>query len=140
RRRARLAVSADQAVPRASGESDENLLAFLEEILKTYARYCRVRLGHPEWRAEIAHWVSFHLPEPFDFSKLVDTRRPNAALPEERVGPPERHRRREGFTLTDPRMNRREVLGQTHYCLLCHEREKDSCSKGFFDTKTKTFQ
>jgi NADPH-dependent glutamate synthase beta subunit-like oxidoreductase len=36
-------------------------------------------------------------------------------------------------------MSRREVLGQTHYCLLCHEREKDSCSKGFFDDKTATF-
>ena len=63
-------------------------------------------------------------------------KRPNPALPEERVGPARGHRRREGFTLTDPRMTPREVLGETHYCLLCHEREKDSCSKGFFDAKT----
>src|SRR5207244_3453814 len=47
---------------------------------------------------------------------------------------------RDGFELTDRRMTRRQVLGQTHYCLLCHEREKDSCSKGFFDEKTNTFQ
>ena len=46
----------------------------------------------------------------------------------------------EGFTLTDPRMTQREVLGETHYCLLCHEREKDSCSKGFFDAKTSAWQ
>ena len=37
-------------------------------------------------------------------------------------------------------MTPREVLGETHYCLLCHDREKDSCSKGFFDAKTAAWQ
>ena len=37
-------------------------------------------------------------------------------------------------------MTRREVLGETHYCILCHDRDKDSCSKGFFDAKTGTWQ
>jgi len=140
RRVAERAASADAGVPRAAGQSDEKLLAFLEAVLQTYAVYCRARLERPDWRAEISGWVSFHLPEPVDFANLVDTRRPSPSLPEERVGPAHRRRRRDGFVLTDPRMTRREVLGQTHYCLLCHEREKDSCSKGFFDAKTNTYQ
>ena len=28
-------------------------------------------------------------------------------------------------------MKTREVLSEIHYCVLCHERDKDSCSKGF---------
>jgi NADPH-dependent glutamate synthase beta subunit-like oxidoreductase/NAD(P)H-flavin reductase len=46
------------------------------------------------------------------------------------VGPDDRLRRRDGFRLTDRRMNPREVLSEIHYCVLCHERDKDSCSKG----------
>ena len=44
-----------------------------------------------------------------------------------------RLRRRDGFTLTDARMQPREVLSEIHYCVLCHERDKDSCSKGLHD-------
>ena len=46
------------------------------------------------------------------------------------VGPDDRLRRRDGFKLTDARMKPREVLSEIHYCVLCHERDKDSCSKG----------
>ena len=41
---------------------------------------------------------------------------------------------------TDRRMTRREVLGQTHYCILCHEREKDSCAKGIPEKETGRFR
>jgi NADPH-dependent glutamate synthase beta subunit-like oxidoreductase/NAD(P)H-flavin reductase len=128
------------AVAGPRGESDEELLAWLESLLQTYALWCHARMIRPQWRAAIAGWVSFHLPESLDYQNLVETERPFQHRPEERVGPPSRRRRREGFTLTDPRMTRREVLGQTHYCLLCHEREKDSCSTGFSDPKTGGFQ
>jgi hypothetical protein len=48
-------------------------------------------------------------------------------------GPDWRLRRRDGFGLTDPRFTRRESLSEIHYCVLCHERDKDSCSKGLHD-------
>jgi NADPH-dependent glutamate synthase beta subunit-like oxidoreductase len=128
------------ALPRPRGGSDEALLAFLEALLTTYALWSQARMRRPELASEIRGWTSFHLPEPMNYDALVETERPNPALPEERVGPSSRRRRRDGFELTDRRMTRREVLGQTHYCILCHEREKDSCSKGFFDEKTGTFQ
>ena len=51
--------------------------------------------------------------------------------------PTSRLRRREGFKLTDPRFSRREVLSEIHYCVLCHERDKDTCSKGIRDKEGK---
>ena len=49
------------------------------------------------------------------------------------LGPDWRLRRRDGFKLTDARMKPREVLSEIHYCVLCHERDKDSCSKGLHE-------
>ena len=62
---------------------------------------------------------------------------PDAQLPEAMVGPDWRLRRRDGFKLTDARMRPREVLSEIHYCVLCHERDKDSCSKGLHDKDGK---
>jgi len=81
----------------------------------------------------VAHWVSYRHPHPLDYNHLVQIERRRPGLPEMMVGPDERLRRRDGFTLTDPRMTRREVLDEAHYCLYCHERDKDSCSKGFVE-------
>jgi NADPH-dependent glutamate synthase beta subunit-like oxidoreductase/NAD(P)H-flavin reductase len=137
---ARAAASPAEELPRASGDGDEALLEFIERLLAQYALWCHLRREHPALKADIRGWVSFRVPEPVDYQRLVATQRPNPDRPEERIGPPERHRRREGFQLTDPRMTPREVLGEAHYCLLCHEREKDSCSRGFLDAKTGSYQ
>ncbi len=138
RRAAAAAPEVGLPVPRDL--SDDSALEFLETLLARYAFWCKARLDDPELRRRVAGWVSFRLPGPVDFHHLVETERPEPSLSEVRVGPAHRRRRREGFGLTDPRMTRREVLGETHYCILCHEREKDSCSKGFFDEKTGTLQ
>jgi NADPH-dependent glutamate synthase beta subunit-like oxidoreductase/NAD(P)H-flavin reductase len=137
---ARAAQAAIPLVEPPADLTDEALLKFLEKTIETYAVWCRLRLEPGPLHAEVASWASFHLPEPMDYANLVRTERPTPGLPEERVGPFARRRRRDGFGLTDPRMTRREVLGETHYCLICHDREKDSCSKGFFDAKTASFQ
>jgi NADPH-dependent glutamate synthase beta subunit-like oxidoreductase/NAD(P)H-flavin reductase len=137
---ARAGSSPASGLARASGDSDEALLEFLEQLLGRYALWCRLRREHPALRPGVAGWVSFRVPETVDYQRLVATERPNPERPEERIGPPDRHRRREGFRLTDPRMSRRDVLGEAHYCLLCHEREKDSCSRGFLDAKTGSYQ
>ena len=137
---AKAARSTAIDLPRAAGLSDEELLAFLHKLLETYALWCHIRRESPALHHETRHWISFKLPETLDYQNLVATARPDPALPERRIGPAATHRRREGFGLTDPRMTRREVLGETHYCLLCHDREKDSCSKGFYDPKTSVWQ
>ncbi|MFI5179624.1 MAG: FAD-dependent oxidoreductase, partial [Vicinamibacterales bacterium] len=96
-------------------------------------RWCAARIHDRAYR----HWVIFRFPENVDHFQLVEVRHPNPDLPEAQIGPEWRLRRRDGFVLTDPRMQPREVLSEIHYCVLCHERDKDSCSKGLHDKDGK---
>jgi NADPH-dependent glutamate synthase beta subunit-like oxidoreductase/NAD(P)H-flavin reductase len=84
----------------------------------------------------IRAWTSMRLPRNVDWTHLVDEVRPEPALPELFVGPEHERRQRLGFSLTDRRMRRREVEAEIEYCMLCHDRDKDSCSKGLLDPKT----
>jgi NADPH-dependent glutamate synthase beta subunit-like oxidoreductase/NAD(P)H-flavin reductase len=81
------------------------------------------------WKAgAFEGWTSFRLPQPMLFDHLV----PTEEAGEHAVGGPHHHfRRRDAFHLTDPRMTGREISDESHYCIYCHERNKDSCSKGF---------
>ena len=92
-------------------------------------RWCAARVHQRAYRG----WVIFRFPENVEPFQLVEVQRPDASLPEAMIGPGWRLRRRDGFTLTDPRMKTREVLSEIHYCVLCHERDKDSCSKGLHE-------
>jgi NADPH-dependent glutamate synthase beta subunit-like oxidoreductase/NAD(P)H-flavin reductase len=92
-------------------------------------RWCAARIDDPAYR----HWVIFRFAETLDYWNLVKVQRPSPDLPEMMFGPDERLRLRDGFGLTDPRMTTREVLSEIHYCVLCHERDKDSCSKGLHE-------
>src|SRR3954471_11343887 len=89
-------------------------------------RWCAARIHDRAYR----DWVVFRFPENVEPFHLVDVEHPDSRLPEAQVGPAWRRRGRGGFTLTDSRMRPREVLSEIHYCVLCHERDKDSCSKG----------
>jgi NADPH-dependent glutamate synthase beta subunit-like oxidoreductase/NAD(P)H-flavin reductase len=91
--------------------------------------WCAMHLHDPAYR----HWVSFHFPEAMDHFNLVQVQRPDSAVPESMIGPDDTLRRRDGFELTDRRMQPRQILGEIHYCILCHERDKDTCSKGIRD-------
>jgi NADPH-dependent glutamate synthase beta subunit-like oxidoreductase/NAD(P)H-flavin reductase len=97
--------------------------------LDALKRWCAARIHDPAYRS----WVIFRFPENVEPWHLVDVQRPLDELPEHMLGPDAKLRRRDGFTLTDPRMKTREVLSEIHYCVLCHERDKDSCSKGLHE-------
>ncbi|MGB0935335.1 MAG: FAD-dependent oxidoreductase [Alphaproteobacteria bacterium] len=58
----------------------------------------------------------FSLPQKIDPENLVDL---DPAL-----------RCRDGFAHTDPGHSEAYIHGQAHYCIWCHKRDKDSCSKG----------
>src|SRR5206468_244712 len=127
---ARIAALREDAVPRglpAEGD-DTALVKSWTELFDAYVG--RLRFA-PEHRTRTKRWASFFLAKPVKFDALVATLRPKTELPEARVGLPSHARARDGFGLTDPRKTPREVTGEVHYCLICHEREKDSCSKGF---------
>ena len=112
---------------RVSGTDEEKqAVATQVEALK---RWCAAHVDDPRFRS----WVVFRFPETLDAARLVPVVRPDPSLPEAMVGPEARLRRREGFALTDRRFSVREVLSEIHYCVLCHERDKDTCSKGIRD-------
>jgi NAD(P)H-flavin reductase/NADPH-dependent glutamate synthase beta subunit-like oxidoreductase len=101
----------------------------VSEESESLKRWCAARIHDPAYR----DWVIFRFPENIDYWHLVGVERPEPQLPEAMVGPDARLRQRDGFKLTDPRWRPREVLSEIHYCVLCHERDKDSCSKGLHD-------
>jgi NADPH-dependent glutamate synthase beta subunit-like oxidoreductase/NAD(P)H-flavin reductase len=98
-----------------------------------FERFAAVHRFVPSAHASLHGWVSFHAPHFVDFEDLVPLRRPEPKLANITEGPVEHRRRRDGFKLTDGRMDRREVASEADYCMYCHEREKDSCSKGMHD-------
>ena len=131
----------------------------LEPVLATQdrelavARYAATLLAHPEttasaaerlvqWaylaltdpagQAAVADWASFRLPQKVDHTRLVPLTRTDAIRLQ---ADPETFRRRDGFTLTDPRMNARQVQSEVHYCKYCHDHEGDFCSIGFPEKK-----
>ncbi len=101
--------------------------------IESLKRWCAAHLHDSRYRG----WVVFRFPENLDYDHLVRIQRPDPKLPEEILGPDEKLRRRDGFKLTDNRYTRRENLSEIHYCVLCHERDKDTCSKGIRDKEGK---
>jgi NADPH-dependent glutamate synthase beta subunit-like oxidoreductase/NAD(P)H-flavin reductase len=100
------------------------------ERLADVTAWARALAFHPEMRQRRRHFASFVHPEKLDFENLVRRVFPDPALPTLFEGPAEERRHRDGFGLTDPRMTPREALREMHYCIICHPREKDSCSRG----------
>lgn len=117
------------APPPAEGPFRDTVKDATSRALETLERWLVMRRDDPALR----HWMAFRIPKAVQHEKLVQLRRPDAARPELVEGPEHHRRHRDGFALTDPRASRLEVRDQVEYCLFCHDRDKDSCSKGFRD-------
>src|ERR1022692_3439238 len=98
--------------------------------LETVRQWAKALAFHPALHARSAHFSSFEQPEKLDYQNLVPLERPDPQHPEKIMGHRETRRHRDGFKLTDGRMSQRESMQEVHYCLFCHERQKDSCSTG----------
>ncbi|MBV9576725.1 MAG: FAD-dependent oxidoreductase [Gammaproteobacteria bacterium] len=106
-------------------EKPDNYAAEIEKLVQ----WCTRALAQSE--PIITNWTSFSIPERMDYANLVPTS-PLADDPHHRlVGPASHWRIRDGFKLTDARMNEREVQDEVNYCIYCHDHEGDFCSKGF---------
>jgi len=115
-----VAYFAEKITAEQNREAQDNLIAWCVQALETEAGQQAVK-----------GWVSFHLPYHLNYANLVSVERvPDDDL-ERLQGLAERWRHREGFKLTDHRMNLREVLDHVHYCVYCHKTDGDFCSKGF---------
>ncbi|HEX8456181.1 MAG TPA: FAD-dependent oxidoreductase [Pyrinomonadaceae bacterium] len=106
---------------------------FVKSALRLVETWAAVHSTQPAAKARVHGWVSFRVPHPLNYEHLVQIERHDAELPERMRGLDQNLRRRDGFGLTDARASRREVLDEVNYCLYCHERDKDSCSKGLHE-------
>src|SRR5258705_4756668 len=123
----------NQTALAASTPGDAEALAGVEGGLQQAERYTAALMGDAERgpSSRYHHWASLRVPQPIHHDRLVQVIRPRADLPNLAMGPVEHRRRREGFKLTDHRMTPRDVVAEVNYCIFCHDRSKDSCSKGF---------
>jgi NADPH-dependent glutamate synthase beta subunit-like oxidoreductase/NAD(P)H-flavin reductase len=118
-----LLLDREIAAGKAGDAKDQAAVA---SAIETLRRWCAAHMNDGEHRS----WVVFKAAGSVDYFRLVEVEHRHAELPTAMTGPEAHLRRRDGFTLTDPRMAGREVLSEINYCVLCHEREKDSCSTG----------
>ncbi len=122
----------------AVAQLGQRLLADTEankEGIEMLTRWCIRGLTVPEAKAAVRGWVSFRLPQGTDFAHLVPTRPVGDESLGRVTGPSEQWHARDGFKLTDPRMNAREVQAEIDYCVYCHDHDGDFCSKGFPEKK-----
>jgi NADPH-dependent glutamate synthase beta subunit-like oxidoreductase/NAD(P)H-flavin reductase len=121
------------ALPAADPAADDSRSAVVGFALDAIELALALRRRDPHDPA--ARWTSLKAPKNLDYAHLVHLRRPDPKIPELFVGEDEHRRQRKDFKLTDKRGTAREVESEVDYCLYCHNRDKDSCSKGFRDPK-----
>ncbi|MGD8569034.1 MAG: FAD-dependent oxidoreductase [Gammaproteobacteria bacterium] len=105
------------------------------EQLDRLTRWCSLGLKDPQGQQALRGWVSFQLPQRIDHAQLVPLETVSVARAKGLQASPSRWRQRDGFKLTDARMTMRDVQDQVHYCIYCHEKDGDFCSKGFPEKK-----
>ncbi|HET9337939.1 MAG TPA: FAD-dependent oxidoreductase, partial [Casimicrobiaceae bacterium] len=106
-----------------------------EESLDLARRYAAWAAHTPAGRAAHRDGVLFRAPRKLDPMKLVPI------VPVKHAGvtaftlDAQHHRERQGFVLTDPGTDLVGGLDQAHYCIWCHEQDKDSCARGLPERK-----
>ena len=101
------------------------------ESIEKLTQWCVAAMTQSEGKAVVKGWVSFHLPEHLNYENLVKMVTVSDDSIGRLKGASESHCYRNGFDLTDSRMCRREVMDHIHYCIYCHKKNGDFCSKGF---------
>ncbi len=136
--RTRLAPEAGGAFAEALAQAEP--AAFAAGVLDVLQRWSYAAAHDPGLAREVAGWASFKKPERTDFQELV----PHESVPGDGYtvirGLQARHRRRDGFALTDRRCGEREALYEIDHCIYCHDTDTDYCSKGMRNKKTGTFK
>lgn len=107
----------------------ENTEQFKQEIEKL-TQWCVQAILSPEGQQYVANWTSFRIPERIDYNKLVKCVSTHDKWGRIASDETKLHLR-DGFKLTDPRMDARAVQDEVNYCIYCHDHDGDFCSKGF---------
>ena len=98
-------------------------------------RYAAWAAHTPEGREFHRRGVLFKAPRKLDYMRLIPVEHETRhGVDVQRLGSGHL-RRRDGFALTDPGTDLVGGLDQAHYCIWCHEQQKDSCASGLRDKK-----
>src|SRR5215470_3347775 len=100
-------------------------------------RYAAWAVHTPQGRARHKKGVLFKAPHKLDFMRLIPVEREKHDGIESWRLPEDKLRRRDGFALTDAGTDLAGGLDQAHYCIWCHEQQKDSCSSGLHEKKSQ---
>ncbi len=111
--------------------NSEDVVRLAKNLLEKLEQWCAFVYFDKSLNKRIKNWSSFRLPENIDYNHLVSYEKVTDNNLEIMHGI--EYRRRDGFDLTDPRFSKRDVAVEVDYCIFCHERNKDSCSKGLFE-------
>ena len=144
-RQAAKAYTKDEVKHFNASQLKEDLTLFLGEPYSdlVFARHVLNALSNEEENKQFleigkkyATWALYQA-NPSLLFKLPRKINPEALIPLKREGhrltsPSKTHR--EGFDCTDPGITAEEALDQAHYCILCHNQGKDSCSTGLSPT------
>ncbi len=124
----------------------EKVMAWLEDedtnkdAIAKAADYALWATLTPEGRALHKDHVLFNQPQKLDADNLVKTDTVEITPGVNALNfAPERIHYRDGFKLSDKGCDLTGALDEINYCVICHDRGKDSCSKGLLDKKTDTF-
>ena len=120
----------------AAGSDADREAPNVSRAIEALKRWCAARLHDARYRG----WVTFRFPETLDYHHLVPLEHPQRDLPEAATGPDSRLRRRDGFTLTDPRMNGREVLERDPLLRALPRARQGLVLEGLCATRTATPQ
>ncbi len=96
------------------------------DFLEAAEDYALWALYSEEGRQAHRKSALFYLPQKLDYDALIEGVREENTF----RASPLNLRERSGFDLTDPGVLVEKAYQEAHYCLWCHDREKDSCSKG----------
>jgi NADPH-dependent glutamate synthase beta subunit-like oxidoreductase/NAD(P)H-flavin reductase len=122
------------AVSRYAAHLLEDTEKFDDEIKRLTQWVIHIR-NHKAAPEILESWVSFKLPELIDYAQLVPLEDIANDPAGRQQGDSNDYVKRDGFSLTDLRMNQREVMGEVNYCIYCHDHEGDFCSRGFPENK-----
>ncbi len=100
-----------------------------EAIEKIY-QWGSLAESDPVGQARVKGWITFKFPARLDFDNLVGTQESTFQGIPVKIGT-NPLRKRDGFALTDKRMNRYDIASEIAYCKYCHDHDGDFCSTGF---------
>lgn len=106
------------------------------QAIEQLSQWCIQALKTEKGQAYVRGWSSFKLPKKRQYQRLIPLEvEPISQEEDYRQLPADEWRQRDGFHLTDERMDQREVVSELNYCVYCHKNEGDFCSKGFPEQK-----